>query len=194
MKETSMRQTFVSALVLATVLIGCDAGATRDDADQPNRGSADAGDAAYDLRFVDTMNAHHQHGIEMAQMAVEKGSPEVKAMAEKMIAEQKADQESLQSLRQLLYGAVPEARDMSLPGASSMEMDMSQLQTASGADFDRLFLEMMVPHHQGAVAMGRDAVAKAESESIRQKAQEIAEKQEGEIAALQGMQSQVAAL
>jgi uncharacterized protein (DUF305 family) len=44
------------------------------------------------------------------------------------------------------------AAGMSMPGMMS-DAQMQQLTDASGAEFDRLFLEMMIMHHQGAIEM-----------------------------------------
>jgi len=42
----------------------------------------------------------------------------------------------------------------SMPGMMSEEQ-MTQLNSATGADFDRMFLQMMTEHHQGAVTMAQ---------------------------------------
>jgi uncharacterized protein (DUF305 family) len=47
--------------------------------------------------------------------------------------------------------------------------------------FDRLFLEMMVPHHQGALDMADIALERAERPEIRAMAADILETQTGEI-------------
>lgn len=156
--------------------------------------AATAAQPGYDLRFIDSMRAHHDQGIQMAQMAVEKAtSAEVRQMAQKMIADQQQDEAQMRGWRDQWYPGQPDAHDMSMPGMSAMNMDMSKLQSATGHDFDHAFLEMMVPHHEGAIAMGRDGAAKAEHEELRRKAQEIADKQQREVEDIRKMQSSLEA-
>lgn len=198
-------------LVLAVVLPGCDTTS----ASRPSDGAVSAGDpaavpaspaataggsadaaaqAAYDLRFIDSMTAHHEHGIEMSQMAVSKaGSAEVREIAQKMVDDQRRDTEELSSWRERWFSGAANAHDMTMPGMSSMNMDMSKLQTASGHDFDHAFLEMMVPHHEGAMAMGRDGSSNAEHQELRRKAQEIADKQQRELDEIQKLRESMAA-
>jgi uncharacterized protein (DUF305 family) len=57
---------------------------------------------------------------------------------------------------------------------------------AMGADsFDLHFIDSMIPHHEGAIAMAQQALEQAEHEEIRQLAQAIIDAQQGEIAQLQ---------
>ena len=56
-----------------------------------------------------------------------------------------------------------EGHDMSsgMPGMMSSE-DMDNLEKGSGAEFDKMFLEMMVEHHEGAVSMAKTEKANGE--------------------------------
>src|SRR5262245_40411379 len=58
---------------------------------------------------------------------------------------------------------------------------------ASG-DFDVQFIDMMVPHHQGAVAMAETALDRGERREIKQLADAVISAQTGEIAQLKGWQ------
>ena len=65
-------------------------------------------------------------------------------------------------------------------------------QTAQAADtvaFDLRFIDSMIPHHEGAIAMAQQALEQAEHEELRQMAQEIIAAQEAEIAQLQAWRS-----
>jgi uncharacterized protein (DUF305 family) len=200
-----MMKRMMPFLAVALIVSACESGAPDDEATtgESGQGAASAPAAAsarpaaaesYDLRFIDTIKAHHEHGIQMAQMAVQKASSaEVREMAQKMVADQQRDNAELASWRGQWFAGAADAMDMSLPGASSMNMDMSSLQSATGHDFDHAFLEMMVPHHEGAIAMSRDAAAKAEHDELRRKAQEMADKQQREIEDIKKMQSSMAA-
>jgi uncharacterized protein (DUF305 family) len=62
--------------------------------------------------------------------------------------------------------------------------------TPGGTDLHQAFIDMMVPHHQGAVEMARIALERAEHPEIRQMANAIIETQEAEIAQLRGWRQQ----
>ena len=64
---------------------------------------------------------------------------------------------------------------MSMPG-----MDVDAVRDAE--DIDRAFVEMMIPHHESAVAMATDAKVKGEHAEIRDLAVAIIADQEREIA------------
>ncbi len=78
---------------------------------------------------------------------------------------------------------------MAKPGMSGhgnmkmdMQGDMAKLQAATGKQFGRLFLDMMIPHHQMAIDMSKEAVTKAEHAEIKEMARMTVLKQQGEIA------------
>jgi uncharacterized protein (DUF305 family) len=48
-------------------------------------------------------------------------------------------------------------------------------------EFDRLFIDMMVPHHEGALAMARIALERADRPELRQMADDILRTQDAEI-------------
>ncbi len=65
-------------------------------------------------------------------------------------------------------------------------MDMGPMEVVPGeTPFDRRFLEAMFPHHEGAVAMARDALQKVEHREISELATAIIATQEAEIAQMQ---------
>jgi uncharacterized protein (DUF305 family) len=68
-------------------------------------------------------------------------------------------------------------------GAMSMSMDdmSAVLQGKSGDDFDKAFIEGMIPHHQGAIDMARLALKDAKHEEIRTMATAIISAQQQEI-------------
>lgn len=61
--------------------------------------------AKFDERFIDLMIPHHEGGVMMAKAAAEKAThPEIKKMAEEMIAAQEKEIEMLKKLRKEWYG------------------------------------------------------------------------------------------
>jgi uncharacterized protein (DUF305 family) len=64
---------------------------------------------------------------------------------------------------------------------------IQELRDSEGATFDRLFLEGMIAHHGGALAMAHDALQKSTNPTIWRLAREIIVAQRGEIIALRRM-------
>lgn len=142
--------------------------------------------AEYDLQFIDTMTKHHQTAVMMSEMAVQKASDaKVKEFGRKAAEDQKKDIEKLGAWRGQWYPNAADAHNMQLPGAPAMNMDMSHMQTTSGHDFDMMFVDMMIPHHKGALDMSRDALQKAQRRELKDFAQQTIDKQEKEIAELE---------
>jgi uncharacterized protein (DUF305 family) len=56
----------------------------------------------------------------------------------------------------------------------------------ANVDFDRMFLQMMIPHHQAAIAMAEQALTQAEHPEIKTLAQDIITTQRAEIGEMQG--------
>jgi len=76
------------------------------------------------------------------------------------------------------------ATGMAMPGMMS-DAQMQQLTDASGAEFDRLFLEMMIMHHQGAIAMADTELAGGSNTAALALAESIKSSQTAEIAEMQ---------
>lgn len=73
-----------------------------------------------------------------------------------------------------------------MPGWVSRE-DMLRLTDATGSDADRLFLELMIPHHEGGVQMAEYAVEHAQRPQVVALAENIVRSQDRELVALQAM-------
>ena len=72
---------------------------------------------------------------------------------------------------------------MDMEGMS--EEDMTMQDSAFGAEFDRLFLQMMIPHHRGAVDMAETEIADGSNPDAVDMAREIVESQTAEIEEMQ---------
>jgi uncharacterized protein (DUF305 family) len=146
-----------------------------------------AASAPYDLQFIDTMTHHHEGAIEMAEMALKKSENDgLKKFAQKIIDDQRKEIAQMKQWRDKWYAGRPRAQNMEMPGMSdSMKMmmsgDMKRMETAKGKDFDVLFLDMMTPHHRGAVVMAQEALQKAEHAELKTLARTIIREQEEEI-------------
>jgi len=134
----------------------------------------------YDALFIDSMIMHHQGAIDMANQALEEATkPEIKALAEAIIKAQEAEIAQMQEWRKNWY---PD-----LAPTAGMGMDMGTMEVSSDSSklFDQRFIEAMIPHHEGAIAMAKDAQQKAEHQEIKTLSEAIITAQEAEIAQMQ---------
>jgi uncharacterized protein (DUF305 family) len=73
-----------------------------------------------------------------------------------------------------------------MPGMAS-EADLQRLSQLSGTEAERFYLQLMIPHHRGAVAMATVAATDARRAAVRRLAQSIVDSQTAEISTLQQM-------
>jgi len=148
-------------------------------------------DDTYDLRFIDGMIIHHDGAVEMAREAQLKSQrPEVLALADAVIAAQAEEIGLMTSWKKEWYlqaDSTPAAYDpesgKTVPMTQAQITAMKMSGDLGGQDdqFDLRFIEAMIPHHQSAVDMALDALAKTQREEIRNLANEIIAAQETEI-------------
>lgn len=148
----------------------------------------------YDLQFLDTMIAHHEGALEMARAAeVKTQNSELKSFAARIVADQTREINEMKRWREQWFAGKPSALNMEMAGmADSMKgMNMSKMNTASGAGFDSEFATQMTAHHQGAIVMAREALTKAEHAEIKTLANQIIQAQEAEIRQMQNWKTQL---
>ena len=130
--------------------------------------SLGAASALYELQFIDTMIAHHQGAVEMARLAEQRAeNPDLKKLARNMVDEQEREIARLTNWRHAYFAEDKKAINMELPGMREGmgRMDMKKLEGLKGREFDIEFVRQMIPHHEGAVRMAEDAVAKVGNSS-----------------------------
>lgn len=146
-----------------------------------------AATSAYDLMFIDTMTKHHQMALDMAKAGAPKfASKELEALAGKMVEDQTSEIAQLRQWRDQWYAGAAPSENMEMPGMSGMgNIDMSHMQMMNGKALDVMFVDMMTPHHEGAIAMSKDALEKAEHQEIKDFSQKVIDAQQKEIAQMQ---------
>lgn len=151
------------------------------------KSSPNAAAQPYDLQFIDTMILHHQGAVDMAKIALSKSTnEELKGFAKKIIDDQEEEIGRMKEWRAKWFPDKPAAVNLEMPGmADSMKMmtgeGMKRMESATGRDFDVMFLDMMTPHHADAVTMAKDALTKAEHAELKTLANQIIKAQEAEI-------------
>jgi uncharacterized protein (DUF305 family) len=151
-------------------------GEERAEGQPPFMGVADP-KAPYDLRFIDEMIMHHQGAImSSAGMIGDSRRPELRDLARRIQASQKRQIQQMETWRKQWY---PRA-GASMMGMGGMNM-MGRGAMRGGDHTDRMFLRMMIPHHQLAVEMGQDALENAEHNELKGLARVIVDEQSAEI-------------
>jgi uncharacterized protein (DUF305 family) len=149
-----------------------------------------------DVQFIDMMLPHHADGIKMAEMAVKKAqNAEVKAFAQKAVSMQREDSQRLEGFRNKFFAGATKADRIEMKGremtmAEMMKMsqeDMQKLEKASGAEFDRTFLDIFTKHHQMAIDMATEEKNRGNQMDVKADAEKNIDQQTkdiGEMAAL----------
>ncbi|MGM3308493.1 DUF305 domain-containing protein [Anabaena sp. WFMT] len=148
-------------------------------------------DTNYDLRFIDAMIPHHQGAIVMAKEIEQKSKrPEIKKLGDEITKAQNQEITQMKQWRTAWYpkaGDKPMAYDAKM--GHDMEMSPEQKQAmmmnmdlgAADAEFDLRFINAMIPHHEAAVVMAKDALQKSQRPEIKTLAENIIKSQDAEI-------------
>ena len=113
-----------------------------------------------DVTFVRNMLYHHDQAMTMTAMVDERTtSRDIRLLSGRMEATQEGEIEQLENWlaardETLRDPASGEHGHADMDGMQGMLTDeeLARLEAAAGAEFDRLFLELMFKHHEGAIA------------------------------------------
>jgi uncharacterized protein (DUF305 family) len=134
--------------------------------------TVDTGAGAFneaDVRFMQMMVPHHQQALEMTALVKDRArNTKLRSFAERIDAAQGPEISAMQSwLRakgkattgagQGHAGHMGRGAAVRMPGMATPEQ-MAKLQASSGQGFDRLFLQLMIAHHQGALTMAGEVL------------------------------------
>jgi uncharacterized protein (DUF305 family) len=137
-----------------------------------------------DVRFAQGMIPHHEQAVEMSDMALASGagaSADVTGLAAAMKAAQDPEITQMMTwLGEWGYDTGNASDHAGMPGMMSGDQ-MKDLGAATGADFDKRWLEMMIEHHEGAIAMANDAIKDAKNPDVVAFAKTIVAAQQAEL-------------
>ncbi|MFF9120602.1 DUF305 domain-containing protein [Streptomyces massasporeus] len=152
-----------------------------------------------DVMFAQMMIPHHEQALEMSELADGRASDtEVKALVADI---EKAQDPEIRTMKSWLKAwGKPESAEESMPGmhhgsggmdhGSGMsgmmsETDMKKLRAAKGTEFDRMFAEMMIEHHEGAITMAKDEQKNGRNSTAKKLAADVVKTQSAEVEKLQ---------
>jgi uncharacterized protein (DUF305 family) len=159
--------------------------------------------APADVDFMQGMIPHHAQAVIMGRWAASHGArADVQRLCLRIVAAQSDEIGMMRRWLRERKQDVPDStatrhvmkmdgmtHEMMMPGMLSDE-DMAKLDRARGADFDRLFLNGMIGHHQGAIAMVETLLRNGNAghdESVFRFANDVVSDQSAEIAVMRRM-------
>jgi uncharacterized protein (DUF305 family) len=194
MKSMSARVAAVmAALATALFLSACTnppAGDDHTEHSSSGETSAEAQGADFndaDVAFATDMIPHHQQAIEMSKLVSDRSSdPAVVELAAAISAAQGPEIETLKVFLVQWNGGEtsPDAHqghDMGAMAGMVDEATMKRLATLKGAEFDTLWLQSMIGHHEGAIAMANTEIADGANPDAKALAEQIVTAQKAEI-------------
>ena len=174
----------------------------------------DAATTAYptvaDHCYIEGMIPHHEQALELSSLVL--GATGVRertrALAEFIVADQAAEIETMRAWQNAWRGAIPAGGSSGgheghggaqpagavptgcgdhphtqMKGMASAEQ-LAALDTAEGDAADRMFLDLMIAHHEGALAMAESAVREGSNAYVRSSGKHVLVEQQREIAAM----------
>ena len=140
-----------------------------------------------DITFAMQMVAHHEQAVEMAQMVLDKDGvdPRVTQLAQNIKDAQGPEIDTMNGWLES-WGASGSMDGMDMGGTMS-DADMAALKAASGSEANKLFLEQMTVHHEGAIDMAKSELQDGQNADALALAQKIVDDQTAEIARMKDL-------
>ena len=191
------------SLVAALTLAGC--GGSTASSSGSSSSSSEFNDA--DVTFAQSMIPHHQQAVQMSEIArMHASTTQVKQLADNIEAAQGPEIDTMTGWLKAWGEDVPSDSGSDMGGMGGMDgsdhsmggepggvpgmmsdADMKALDAATGAEFDRMFLTMMIDHHAGAIAMAKTEQADGTNPDAIALAKKIQAAQAAEIAQMKDM-------
>lgn len=180
----------LAVLVVAVTLAAAGCGGDGD-AGPANDEPSTSGRVPFDQAFIDAMIPHHREAIEMAKAAQARGlsQPELRVIAGDIIGSQQREIDLMLAWRRQWFGSptlgpvLPEVLGVR---EGQLGMHHGSAEEVTGAiDVDAKFAELMIPHHEGAIAMAEAAKERAQHDEVRDLADAIIGAQQREIGVLE---------
>jgi uncharacterized protein (DUF305 family) len=146
-----------------------------------------------DVEFAQGMIGHHEQAVEMAEIALDPtigASAEVVDLATRIQAAQEPEID-------LMTGWLTAAGESTVMDMSSDEMmamegmmsveDMDGLASSTGTEFDTMWLEMMIAHHEGAISQSETVRSDGSNPDVLALADQIIAAQQAEIVEMRAL-------
>ena len=186
-----------AVLAAALLLSSCssqaaDGHAAPPQSDQPVITGQPAGYNADDVAFATNMIPHHQQAVDLSALVPDRTTnAELLAMATQISAAQQPEI-SVMKVFLVQWNESPDTNSGHTGHGATMqgmvdEVTMTKLKSLNGAEFDKLWLESMISHHQGAIEMAKAEITNGDNVDAKALAKNIVTTQEAEIGQMKQM-------
>lgn len=186
-----------AALAAALLLSSCGNSTTSSNADHPTTDQPvitgqPAGYNADDVAFATNMIPHHQQAVDLSALVPDRSTnSELAGLAQQISAAQKPEI-NVMKVFLVQWNENPDANSGHAGHGNTMqgmvdEATMTTLKSLNGAEFDKLWLESMISHHQGAIEMAKAEIANGDNVDAKSLAKNIVTTQEAEIGQMKQM-------
>ncbi|MDT5148555.1 MAG: hypothetical protein QOI01_288 [Mycobacterium sp.] len=189
-----------AAIATALLLSSCSSPAP--DGHEHGSGSSTAGAQAQpaqsnaaDVAFATDMIPHHQQAVAMSGLVPDRSTdPAVIKLASEISAAQGPEIETMKAFLVQWSAGQDASREghggtmegMQMPGMVD-DVTMTKLASLKGVEFDRLFLQSMIGHHEGAISMANTEIADGVNADAKTLAKQIVTAQQAEIGHMKQM-------
>jgi uncharacterized protein (DUF305 family) len=187
----------LAALTVALFMSSCSSPASdghtgHEHADEPVITGQPAGYNADDVAFATNMIPHHQQAVDLSAMVPDRSTNAgLVALAQQISA---AQQPEINVMKVFLvqWNENPDTNSGHAGHGNAMQgmvdaATMTKLESLTGAEFDKLWLESMIGHHQGAIEMAKAEIANGDNVDAKNLAKNIVTTQEAEIGQMKQM-------
>ncbi|OZF41957.1 DUF305 domain-containing protein [Rhodococcus sp. 14-2470-1b] len=203
--RTKVMASLAAAAASAFLVVGCSNDSTDSSMDGHSMGSmssapmssaqasasAEFNDA--DVMFAQMMYPHHAQAVEMADMANGRtDNPDMLSLASAIASAQQPEMDQMTTWLTEWGQPMPDmdmgdmgGMDHSSGSGMMTAQDMDALMAASGPEFDRQWLTMMIAHHTGAIEMANTEIADGSNPDALEMARAIVATQQQEIETMQ---------
>jgi uncharacterized protein (DUF305 family) len=187
----------LAAIAAALFLSSCNSSASVDQTsheqtDAPVITGEPAGFNADDVAFATNMIPHHKQAVELSALVGDRSTnPELIELAKQISAAQGPEIEIMKVLLVQWKENADTGSEHGGHGSAMVgmvdEATMTKLKSLNGAEFDTLWLQSMISHHQGAIEMARAEITNGENVDAKGLAQTISDTQQAEIGQMKQM-------
>lgn len=148
-----------------------------------------------DIEFAQMMIPHHEQAVELSDILLAKEGldPRVQDLAERIRASQDPESQQMRAWLDSWGAQQPEDTTMDHSDMEGMldPEEVSEIEAADAPEAQKLFLEHMISHHEGAVDMAETHLDNGRNEDARALSQQVISTQEAEIDEMKQLQDEL---